>query len=63
MEATATQGGDDKLTVDLKAKLQKAVMNYSFLGFYKPAGAAADFGAKLVFAKKQLTSIPDFKLL
>jgi hypothetical protein len=62
VEATATQGGDDKLTVDLKAKLQKAVMNYSFLGFYKPAGAAADFGAKLVFAKKQLTSIPDFKL-
>lgn len=51
MEATATQGGDDKLTVDLKAKLQKAVMNYSFLGFYKPAGAAADFGAKLVLPK------------
>lgn len=62
VKATATQGSDDKLTVDLKAKLQKAAMNYSFLGFYKPSGAAADFTAKLIFVKKQLTSIPDFKL-
>ena len=62
IEALVTQNWKDELSVNLDAKLEQALMNYSFLGFYKSKGSPADFSAKLMFKKSQLKEISDFKL-
>lgn len=62
VDAIATVGKKGDLSVDVKAALRNAGMNYSFLGFVKPTGMLADFTAKLVFDKGKISSIPSFKL-
>lgn len=62
VEAVATVGKDNKITVSVKADLLHAALDYSFLGFVKPLGQAAQLTAKVELKDGRLLSIPQFLL-
>lgn len=53
---------DNKMKIDVKANLQHANIDYSFLGFKKLDGADGYITAELNFANDKLVSIPMFNL-
>lgn len=62
VKAEAEKKDDGGLTVDIKAALQKAEMNYSFFGFVKPFGVPAEFSARVITADDKVSSVPQFRL-
>lgn len=62
VEASALQYRDGNTSVELKANMQKAALNYSFFGFVKPEGESAVASARLLFAGSTLREIPVFQL-
>lgn len=62
VEADITVDWHEKMTVSLKAGLQNAAMNYSFLGFIKPLAEPANLAAELSLKQGKLLAVPLIKL-
>ena len=62
VEADIIQKHSGDLTVNLSAQLRKALLNYSFFGFYKPQGDPSDFTAKIKVKSNKISEISNFKL-
>ena len=62
VEAVAIMDMKNNLTVDVKANLAAAELDYSFLGFSKPIDEAGEVTAKLNIKKGNIQSIPKLEL-
>ncbi len=61
-QADILQYKDDKTVVKIHGNLQKAAMNYSFLGFVKPLDESAVLNTEIIFHGKDIKEISKFQL-
>lgn len=62
VDAEITMFENDRTQINVKAGLNNAEIDYSFLGFSKPVNQPATITARLDFVKDKLVNIPSFSL-